>query len=71
MAIVDSIENHELEALADRLSRSQPGWMNRKLCWSLKEAAERRGVSYHTLYRAACRGDLKIINHSVGYAIRC
>ncbi len=57
----DSVENHELEAPADHPSRSQPGWMNQWLCWSLKEAAERCGVSYHTLYRAACRGDLKII----------
>jgi predicted site-specific integrase-resolvase len=35
--------------------------MNQRLCWSLKEAAERCGVSYHTMYRAVCRGDLKII----------
>ena len=48
----DFLENHKLEA---------PAAPPPKLCWSLKEAAERCGVSYHTLYRAACRGDLKII----------
>jgi hypothetical protein len=57
----DSVESHEMEAPADHPSRSKPGWMNQRLCWSLKEAAERCGVSYQTLYRAACRGDLKII----------
>jgi Helix-turn-helix domain len=57
----DSLEHHEPEAPADDPPRSQPGRMNQRLCWSLKEAAERCGVSYHTLYRAACRGDLKII----------
>ena len=57
----DSVENHEVESSADHPSRSQSGSMSQKLCWSLKEAAERCGVSYHTLYRAACRGDLKII----------
>jgi Helix-turn-helix domain len=59
LAHVDSVENRELEA--GHSSRSQSGWMNQRVCWSLKEAAERCGVSYHTLYRAACRGDLKII----------
>jgi helix-turn-helix protein len=57
----DSLENHEVDARADYPSRSQPGSVNQRLCWSLKEAAEGCGVSYHTLYRAACRGDLKII----------
>jgi hypothetical protein len=57
----DSLENHKLAAPADDPPRSQPGRMNQRLCWSLKEAAERCGVSYNTLYRAACRGDLKII----------
>ncbi len=55
----DSVENYELEAPAVDPSRSQPGRMNQKLCWSLKEAGERCGVSYLALYRAACRGDLK------------
>jgi hypothetical protein len=61
LAHSDSVENHELETPADHYSRRQSGWMNQKLCWSLKEAGERCGVSYITLYRAACRGDLKII----------
>src|SRR5438309_11128923 len=39
--------------------RSQSSSMNQKLCWSLKEACKRCGISYLTLYRAACRGDLK------------
>ena len=55
----DSVENYELEAPAVDPSRSQPGRMNQKLCWSVKEAGERCGVSYLALYRAACRGDLK------------
>jgi helix-turn-helix protein len=57
----DSVESHELEAPADHPSRSRPGWMNQRLCWSLREAAERYSVSYQTMYRAVCRGDLKII----------
>ena len=57
----DCLENHELEAPAPHSSRNQSGPMNQKLCWSLKEAGERCGVSYLTLYRSACRGDLKII----------
>jgi hypothetical protein len=61
LAYGDSVENHELEAPADHSPSRQPGWMNQKLCWSLKEAGERCGVSYLTLYRAACRGDLRII----------
>jgi hypothetical protein len=61
LAHSDSVENHELEAPADHSSRRQSGWMNEKLCWSLKEAGERCVVSYITLYRAACRSDLKII----------
>jgi hypothetical protein len=59
--VQDSIENHEMEAPADLPIRSQPSWTNQRLCWSLKEAGERCGVSYLTLYRSACRGDLKII----------
>jgi hypothetical protein len=42
-------------------ARSGSERTNQRQCWSLKEAAERCGVSYHTLYRAVCRGDLKII----------
>jgi len=61
LAHSDSVENHELKTPVDHYSRRQSGWMNQKLCWSLKEAGERCGVSYITLYRAACRGDLKII----------
>ncbi len=30
--------------------------------FSLKEAADLCGVSYHTLYRAVCRGDLKVLS---------
>jgi hypothetical protein len=45
------VENHELEAPAEHPPRGQSGCMNQRLCWSLKEAAERCGVSYHTLYR--------------------
>jgi hypothetical protein len=57
----DSLENQELAAPADHPPKNQSDAMNQRLCWSLKEAAERCGVSYSTLYRAACRGDLKII----------
>jgi hypothetical protein len=57
----DSLERLEPEAPAFDSPRSQPGRINQRLCWSLKEAAERCGVSYNILYRAACRGDLKII----------
>jgi Helix-turn-helix domain len=57
----DSVVNHELKAPADPSPKNQSGLMNQRLCWSLKEAAERCGVSYHTMYRAVCRGDLKII----------
>lgn len=34
---------------------------NNRLAWTLKDAAARCGVSYWTLYRAACRGDLHVI----------
>jgi Helix-turn-helix domain len=35
--------------------------ITQKLAWTLRDAAERCGVSYWSLYRAACRGDLKVI----------
>jgi hypothetical protein len=34
---------------------------NQRLAWDLKDAAARCGVSYWTLYRAACRGELHVI----------
>jgi hypothetical protein len=48
---VDSLENHELVAPADHFPRSQPGAMNQRLCWSLKEAAEQ---SKQRLFPAHC-----------------
>jgi hypothetical protein len=41
----DSVVNHELKAPADPSPKNQSGLMNQRLCWSLKEAAERCGVS--------------------------
>jgi hypothetical protein len=61
LAHSDYVEKDELEAPADHPPRNQSSSMDQKLCWSLKEAGKRCGVSYITLYRAACRGDLKIM----------
>jgi hypothetical protein len=46
-------------ALVD--SRRKVMQSNQRLAWTLKDAAARCGVSYWTLYRAACRGDLHVI----------
>jgi len=57
----DSLEHHEPEATADDPPRSQPSRMNQRLCWSTQRGCRtlRRQLSHP--YRAACRGDLKII----------
>ena len=50
---------HPWFALVD--SRRKVMQSNQRLAWTLKDAAARCGVSYWTLYRAACRGDLHVI----------